>query len=140
MLACKFLFISYFYVPLKTCNFNYSNLLLLMNFSVGKGHCNHVLQPHQWYLLKLTNYVKVKCLYEVIFFLYSIVYLYHNMQLPLPVISVGALSPLPNFKKVGSLRFQRGLLGRRDVTFIRESCNCYIKSKLKSEIFNKRSL
>ena len=30
------------------------------------------MQPHQWYLLKLTNYRKAKSLYEVIFFLYSI--------------------------------------------------------------------
>ena len=75
MLACKFHFIFYFYLPLKTCNFNYSNLLLLINISVGKRHCNHQLQPHQWYLLKLTNYIKAKCLYEVIFFLYIIGYL-----------------------------------------------------------------
>ena len=81
MLACKFDFILYFYLPLKTCNFNYSNLLLI-NFSVRKRHCNHQPQPHQWYLLKLTNYIKVKCLYEVIFLLYSIGCLDHNMHLP----------------------------------------------------------
>ena len=72
MLACKFDFIFYFYLLLKTCNFNYSNLLLLINFSFGKRHCNHQPQPHQWYLLKLTYYIKVKCSYEVIFFSYSI--------------------------------------------------------------------
>ena len=80
MLACKFHFIFYFYLPLKTCNFNYSNLLLLINISVGKRHCNHQLQPHQWYLLKLTNYIKAKCLYEVIFFLYSIGYFDHSVH------------------------------------------------------------
>ena len=41
MLACKFYFIFYFYLPLKSCNFDYSNLLLLVDISVGIGHCNH---------------------------------------------------------------------------------------------------
>ena len=27
-------------------------------------------------------------------------------------------------------------MGKGDVTFFRESCSCYIKNKLKSEIFN----
>ena len=101
MLACKFHFIFYFYFPLKTCNFNYSNLLLLINFSVGKIHGNHQPQPHQWYLLKLTNYIKVKCLYEVIFFLYSIGYLDHNMHTsPTPSpISAAGLNLFPNFQK-----------------------------------------
>ena len=40
------------------------------------------MQPHQWYLLRLTNYIKAKCLYEVIFFLYYIGYLDHNMHPP----------------------------------------------------------
>ena len=40
MLACKFLFIFHFYF-LKSCNFNYSNLLLLINDSVSIRHCNH---------------------------------------------------------------------------------------------------
>ena len=30
MLACTFHFISYFYLPLKSCNLNYINLLLLI--------------------------------------------------------------------------------------------------------------
>ena len=99
MLACKIHFIFYFYLPLKTRNFNYSNLLLI-NISVGKSHFNHQLQPHQWYLLKLTNYIKAKCLYEVIFFMYNIGYLHHNMHPPPPpLISAGGLSLLPNFQK-----------------------------------------
>ena len=32
--------------------------------------------------------------------------------------------------------FRRGLLGKRGVTFFREGCNCHIKNKLKSEMFN----
>ena len=147
MLACKFHFIFYFYLPLKTCNFNYSNLLLI-NFSVGKRHCNHQSQPHQWYLLKLTNYIKIKCLYEVIFFLNSIAYLDHNIHplpsAPPPPFLLGVWAFFQILKKWGldSISdFRRGLLGKRDVTFIRENCSCYIKNKLKSEIFNeKRSL
>ena len=41
MLACKFNFIFHFYLPLKSCDFNYSNLLLLINTSFGIRHCNH---------------------------------------------------------------------------------------------------
>ena len=113
MLACKFHFVFYFYLPLKTCSFNYSNLLLLINISVGKRHCSHQPQPHQWYLLKLTNYIKAKCLYEVIFFLYNIGYLDHNMH-PNP-FPLGRLSLLPNFQKGETwqdLRLWRGLLER----------------------------
>ena len=40
MLACKFHFIFYFYLPLKLCNFNHSNLLLLINDSFDIRHCN----------------------------------------------------------------------------------------------------
>ena len=40
MLACKFHFIFYFYLPLKLCNFNYSNLLLLIKNSFDIRHCN----------------------------------------------------------------------------------------------------
>ena len=102
MLACKFHFIFYFYLTLKTCNFNYGNLLLLINISVGKSHCNHQLQLHQWYLLKLTNYIKAKCLYEVIFFLYIIGYLDHNMLPPLPPpFLLGGWAFFQIFKKQG---------------------------------------
>ena len=84
MLACKFHFIFYFYLPLKSCNFSYSNLLLLINNSVGIRHCNHQPCSHinGSYLLKLTNYIKAKCLYEIIFILYSIGYLDHSVHSP----------------------------------------------------------
>ena len=76
-------------------------LLGVKNFKkCNLSHFNHQLQPHQWYLLKLTNYIKAKCLYEVIFFLYIIGYLDHNM-LP-PPLSAGGLSLLPNFQKAGT--------------------------------------
>ena len=65
MLACKFHFIFYFYLPLKLCNFNYSNLLLLINNSFDIRHSNH-------------QSPKAKCLFKVIFFLYSIGYLDHS--------------------------------------------------------------
>ena len=44
MLTCKFHFIFYFYLPLKLCSFNYSNLLLLIHNSFDIRHCNH--QPY----------------------------------------------------------------------------------------------
>ena len=97
MITCKFHFIFYFYSPLKSCNFNYSNLLLLINNSFGIRHCNHQPCSHI-NLLKLTNYIKAKCLYEVIFFWYSIGYLNHSVHSP---ISAGELSLLPNFQKGG---------------------------------------
>ena len=109
MLACKFHFIFYFYLPLKSCNFNYSNLLLLINNSFGIRHCNHQPCSHI-NLLKLTNYIKAKCLYEVIFFLYSIGYL-NRVHPPPPPISGGGLTFLPNFQKGGLDRisvFSRG--------------------------------
>ena len=31
-------------------------------------------------------------------------------------------------------------MGKKDVTFFRESCSCYIKNKLKSEIFNDKRI
>ena len=38
-------------------------------------------------------------------------------------------------------RFQRGMLGKRGVTFFSEGCNFHIKNKLKPEMFNdKKSL
>ena len=119
MLACKFHFIFYFYLPLKTCNFNYSNLLLLINISVGKSHCNHQLQPHQWYLLKLTNYIKAKCLYEVIFFLYIIGYLDQNMLPPLHFC--WGVEPSSKFKKSGDLTGSQILEGVAE----KERCDLY---------------
>ena len=92
MLACKFHFIFYFYLPLKSCNFSYSNLLLLINNSVGIRHCNHQPCSHinGSYLPKFTNYIKAKCLYEVISFLYSIGYLDHSVHSPhLPFLLEG---------------------------------------------------
>ena len=83
---------------LKSCDYlSYSNLGLLINSSFGIRHgihqpCNHIN------LLKLTNYIKAKCLYEVIFFWYSIGYLNHSVHSP---ISAGELSLLPNFQKGG---------------------------------------
>ena len=41
MLACTLHLIFYFYFPFKSCNFNYRNLLLLINNSFGIRHCNH---------------------------------------------------------------------------------------------------
>ena len=108
MLACKFHFIFYFYLPLKTCNFNYSNLLLLINISVGKRHCNH--QP--------CSHINGICWSSLL---------------------MGGWALFQIFKKGGTwqdLRFWMGLMEKRDVTFFRESCSCYIKNKLKSEIFN----
>ena len=75
MLACKFHFIFYFYLPLKLCNFNYSNLSLLINNSFDITHCITNLNGNCY--LKLTIYIKAKCLYELIF-LYSIGYLDHG--------------------------------------------------------------
>ena len=120
MLACKFHFIFYFYLPLKTCNFNYSNLLLLINISVGKSHCNHQLQPHQWYLLKLTNYTKDKCLYEVIFFLYSIGYL-DQYESPPPSPFCWGVEPSSKFSK------RRDLTGSQILEGVagKERCDLY---------------
>ena len=59
-LACKFHFIFYFYL-LKSCNFNFSDLVLLINNSVGIKHCNHQPCSHingRWCLLKLPNFIK----------------------------------------------------------------------------------
>ena len=75
----QLLFYLNFYSPLKSCKFNYSNLLLLINNSFSIRHCNHRPCSHI-NLLKLTNYIKAKCLYEVIFFLYSIGN--HNVHSP----------------------------------------------------------
>ena len=48
MAACKFHFRLYFffYLPVKSCNFNYNNLLLLINNDVGVRHCNHRSSSH----------------------------------------------------------------------------------------------
>ena len=114
MLAGKFYFIFYFYLPLKSCNFNYSNLLLLINNSFGIRHCNHQPCSHI-NLLKLTNYIKAKCLYEVIFFLYSIGYLDHSVHSHPPFLL--GLSFLPNF--------QKGRLDR--ISIFSGGCSFYIK-------------
>ena len=48
----------------------------------------------------ITNYIKAKCLYEVIFYLYSIGYLDHNMHPPPPaLISAGGIEPSSKFLK-----------------------------------------
>ena len=117
MLASKFHFIFYFYLPLKTRNFNYSNLLLLINISVGKSHFNHQLQPHQWYLLKLTNYIKAKCLYEV-FFLYIIGYLDHNM-LPPFLLGVEPSSKFSISRDLTGSQILEGVAGK-------ERCDLYL--------------
>ena len=108
MLACKFHFIFYFYLPLKSCNFNHAII--------------QTLQPHQWNLLKLTNYIKAKCLYEVIFFLYSIGYLDHNMHpSPPALISAVGIEPSSKFSKRGDFtesQILEGVAGK-------ERCDLY---------------
>ena len=102
MVACKFYFIFYFYLPLKSCVFNYNNLLLLINISVDIIHCNHQPSSHinniPW---KLTNYIKAKCLCEVIFFLYRIDYLDHSVHPPTPPFLLGDWAFYQMYKKVG---------------------------------------
>ena len=72
-------------------------MLLLTNNSLGIRHCNRQ-RCSRTNLLKLTNYIKTKCLCEVICFLYSNAYLNHSVHSP---ISPGELNPLPNFQKGG---------------------------------------
>ena len=45
LLACKFHFKYYFYLPLKSRIFNYRNLLMLKNNSVDIRHCNYLSFP-----------------------------------------------------------------------------------------------
>ena len=101
------------------------------------------LQPHQ--SVKAHKlYKSYKCLYEVIFFSYSIGYLNHSVHSP--PISAGGLSLLPNFQKGGltGSQFLVGLLGKTEVTFTgggRGRWSSFYIKKIKFEIFNdKRSL
>ena len=135
MLTCKFHFILYFYLPLKSCNFNYSNLLSLINNSFNIRHCNR--QP--WYLLKLTIYIKAKCLCEVIFFCIALVtyFIGHSPHL------CWGLSLLLNFLKGGlkGSQFLVGVAGKEWGEFFRGGRFQFLHKKLKSGIFNdKRSL
>ena len=107
MLTCNFLFNFYFYSPLKSCNFNYSNLLLLINNSFGIRHCNHQPCSHI-NLLKLINYIKGKCLHEVIFFFYSIGYL--NQSVHSPHFCWG-VEPSAKFSEKGGLTGSQFLVG-----------------------------
>ena len=115
-LTCKFHFIFYFYSSLKSCNFNYINLLLLIKNSFSIRHCNYQPCSHI-NLLKLTNYVKAKCLYEVIFFLYNIGYLNHSVHSP---HFCWGIQPSTKFSKRGALQnlnFQGEFLGKWEVAF-----------------------
>ena len=102
------------------------------------------LQPHQ--SVKAHKlYKSYKCLYEVIFFSYSIGYLNHSVHSA--PISAGGLSLLPNFQKGGLDRISifSGVAGKDRGHFYRGGgrgrwSSFYIK-KIKFEIFNdKRSL
>ena len=56
-----------------------------------------------------------------------------------PPFSAGGVEPPNKVSKRGLDRtstFSGGLLRKRGITFFRGGCNCHIKSKLKSEIFN----
>ena len=121
MLAVKFHFIFYFYLLLKSCNFNYSNLLLLINNPVGIRHCNHQPCSHisGSYLLKLTNYIKAKCLYEVIFILYSIRYLDHSVHSPHPPFVLEGWGFFQIFKNGGLTgpQFLMGVAGKEQGDF-----------------------
>ena len=141
--ACKFHFIVYFYLPLKSCNFNYSSYLLLnKQFCRYKTLSSPTLQPHQWYLLKLTTDVKAKYLYEVKLFLYSIGYLDHSVHPPLQIC--WGVKPSTKFSKgdlTGSQFLETVAREERSNPFQEGSWSFYIKRKLKSEILNdKRSL
>ena len=136
MLTCKFHFIFYFYSLLKSCSFNYSNLLLLINNSFGIRHhqpCSHIN------LLKLTNHIKVKCLFEVTFVLYSIGYLNLSVHSP---ISARWLSFLQHFQKGGldMISIFSGGCWERVRWLFQGISSFYIKNKLKFEIFNNKSL
>ena len=80
------------------------------------------MQPHQWCLLKLTKYIKAKCLYQVIFFLYSIGYLDHNMHpSPPALISAVGIEPSSKFSKRGDFtesQILEGVAGK-------ERCDLY---------------
>ena len=39
--SCSLLLVIFYFYLLQSCNFNYSNLLLFINNSVGVSHCNH---------------------------------------------------------------------------------------------------
>ena len=93
------------------------------------------MQLHQWYLLKLANYIKVECLYEVIFFLCSIAH-------PIP-------PPHHHFRwevePYSKLSKKEALTGSQILEEVdgKERCDLFQGElqKLKSEIFNdKRSL
>ena len=124
MLAIKFHFVFYFYLPLKSCNFNYSNLLLLTNNSVGIRHCNHQPCSHinGSYLLKLTNYIKAKCLYEVIFILYSIGYLDHSVHSLQPPFLLEGWAFYQIFKNRGLTgpQFLMGVAGKEQGDFFQK--------------------
>ena len=56
-----------------------------------------------------------------------------------PPFLQGGLSLQTKFQKgglTGPQLLEGGLLRKRGITFFRGGCNCHIKSKLKSEIFN----
>ena len=130
MLTCKFHFIFYFYPPLKSLNFNYNNMLLLTSNSLGIRHCNHQ-RCSRTNLLKLTNYIKAKCLCEVICFLYSNAHLNHSVHSP---NFCWGIEPSTKFSKTGG--WGGGLIGsqllvgdadkKSEVTFSEDS-SFYIK-------------
>ena len=57
MLRCKFI-LSFIFTYFKSCNFNYSDLLLLINNSVGISHCNHHMQLHLQQKIILWKWLK----------------------------------------------------------------------------------
>ena len=128
MLTCKFHFIFYFYSPYKSCNFECSNLLLLISNSFCIIHCNHQPCSHID-LLKPTNYIRAKGLYEVIFLLYSIGYLNHSVQSPPSPHFCWRIELSTNFLKRGAwqdLNF-RGDCHERVRWLFQEGSSFYIK-------------
>ena len=131
MLAGKFHFIFYFY--------------LLINNSVSIRHCNNQPCSHinGSYLLNLTNYIKAKCLYEVIFFVYSISYLDHSVHSPHPLFLLESWAFYQIFKNGGLTgpQFLMGIAGKEQGDFFQGLEFLHKKNRLISEIFNgKRSL
>ena len=101
-------------------------MLLLTNNSLGIRHCNHQ-RCSRTNLLKLTNYIKAKCLCEVICFLYSNAYLNHSAHCP---HFCWGIEPFTKFSKRRHLTGSQLLVGvadkKSEVTFSGDS-SFYIK-------------
>ena len=91
MLACKFQFIFHFYLPFKSCSFNYGDLLLSINNSVGIRRCNHQLSSHingvckKWWLIRFPSLALTRLSFPTLHYLnqydFSTNQYIHNTQI-----------------------------------------------------------